>query len=167
MRRILRFILITLVLQGASLSLCVATASADAPHPTNAAGFITDGSPQLDDGHCVGTPDQMTACKIARRPGCLGLSYMTRQEAMDCWAPEINDYDWDQAGMFDALYCESKGSTLANNGTHANLFQSDDMPGDALAAFSDAYYAKWLPALEQEGAGWYPWRGTFEEFCPA
>lgn len=38
-------------------------------HPVNDAGFVTDGSPQLDDAHCVGDTAARFACLEARHPG--------------------------------------------------------------------------------------------------
>lgn len=121
---------------------------------------MTDGSPQHDDEHCVGTPDEQTACKIARRPECRHLAYMDRGTATQCWAPAINSYDWPHQQMFDALYCESKGAEDANNGNHGGLLQSTNMPADAIQAFHDAYYNKWSQGGEQH------WRGTYGAWCP-
>lgn len=72
----------------------------------------------------------------------------------------VNVYDWGRDGMFDALYCESKGDEDANNGTHSDLFQSDDMPYDPVTAFEDAYYNKWVPAH-----GGAPWMGNYGRYC--
>ena len=85
---------------------------------------------------------------------------------MHCWAPEINVYDWSRDGMFDALYCESKGDEDAVNGRYTDLFQSDDGPTDAVSAFEDAYYNKWIPAAKA-GDGSSPWRATYGRYCAA
>jgi len=45
-------------------------ATTDTPaHPVDANGFITDGSPQLDDAHCVGTRLEIDQCLAARHGG--------------------------------------------------------------------------------------------------
>lgn len=130
-------------------------------HPENSGGFVMDNSVQQDDFHCIGTTRQQIACRIARRPQCRDWARaMSAQQAWDCWAAEINVYDWDRQPMMQALYCESKGEEYANNGTHEGLFQSDDMPGDAINSFEDAYYQKWVPAK-----GGSPWRGTYGRQC--
>jgi hypothetical protein len=130
------------------------------PHPINAQGFVTDGSPQRDDGHCIGTADQRVACLVARRPECQGWDHaMDPQTAMACWAPEVNVFDWPHDPMFDALYCESKGETGATNGRYRGLLQDDGGDGDPVHDLEHAYYVKW------EGQRASAWAATYGRRC--
>lgn len=60
-----------------SLSLLFSTQSVTSAipvhHPHNAAGFVTDGSPQDDDAHCVGPNPGRFACLVARHPGLIAF----------------------------------------------------------------------------------------------
>ena len=156
-----------------SLSVCASVPAHATPmfadcsgHPRNAQGFVTDGTPQCGDQWCVGNPDQVMECTIARRPtspgwACAG-GYKDRQTALDCWGAGINAYDWPHDAMFDALYCESKGDQNATNGRYRNLFQSNDAPdGDPVGAFLDAYHNKWA------GQQSYAWTATYGRYCPS
>ncbi len=146
---------------AAILILLFPSAAHAAPnHPTDSRGFVTDGSPQRDDQHCIGNTRQRVACLVARRPNCPGWDHpMDRTTAWDCWAPEINVYPWDHDPMMQALYCESKGQTTASNGRYLGLLQDDGGSYDPVDAFEHAYWVKW------RGQGSSAWAGTYGRYC--
>lgn len=71
----MRRILTTATLAAITLTSLIAASDPARPafatptitHPTNAAGYVTDGTPQNDDAHCVGSPQQIGVCMAARR----------------------------------------------------------------------------------------------------
>ena len=107
-------------------------------HPVNAQGFVTDGTPQLNDSHCVGSTDQRLACLIARRPECYGHQ-MSDEETMYCWAPALNLYPWDPVVMLHILQCESHGLTTATNGRYKGLLQENYGSYDPIQNIRTAY----------------------------
>jgi hypothetical protein len=136
-------------------------------HPINAQGYVTDGSPQLDDAHCStppgsgegSPPASQVACLVARRPECIGTQAMSRQQAMQRWAPMINVYPWPHLAMFDTLYCESKGKTNASNGSDVGLLQETAGTGDPVHDINLGYTRYWL------GQGPAAWPNTYGVYC--
>lgn len=123
-------------------------------------GFVTDGGPQLDDDHCVGTTAERVRCLVARRPECRHwVRAMDRATAQRCWAPELAVYPWPAAKMLNALICESRGREGAVNGRYRGLLQDDGGVGDAAVDLEHAYRVKWL------GQGASAWRSTYGRVC--
>jgi len=90
-------------------------ATTDTPaHPVDANGFITDGSPQLDDAHCVGTRLEIDQCLAARHGGfvtngdpqlddahCVG----TRSEVDQCLAARNDGFVTNGDPQLDDAHC--------------------------------------------------------------
>lgn len=147
----------------AAATMAPASAAATPRRPTNAAGFVTDGSPQNDDGHCVGDETQRVACLVARRPQCIGWTHpMDRPTAWACWAPAINVFDWPRQAMMLTLYCESKGeSGVANGAGDVGLLQETAGDGDAVHDLVLGYDRYWI------SQGPAAWPNTYGRECAA
>jgi hypothetical protein len=94
-------------------------------HPVNAGGFVLDGSPQLDDAHCVGTDLQRSECYAARRPQCSAHGRKSWDQVVACWAPEVDLYPWPATWALNVIECESGGDQWAVNpgGPYVGLMQ--------------------------------------------
>ena len=67
-------------------------------HPVNAAGFVLDGSPQLDDDHCVGTGPEIGMCMVARRYWYWPPFYDCLTVVVDHEDPAWNPTEWNGSG---------------------------------------------------------------------
>lgn len=135
-------------------------------------GYITSGRPQLDDEHCTGDDNQQGACKAARRgeswpppqrasaasagsqstiPSSCYSHEMSYQEMTDCFAPEVNKYNWNTSEVFHIMFCESRGKTDAYNGRYVGLMQEDGGSTDPYVNIRSAYYDYYTQR------GWEPW----------
>jgi len=137
-------------------------------HPVDCHGFVTDGSPQLDDFHCVGSPFQVFVCLAARHPtfGAFLLaktgpdpSMVPCGEMVARWYPQLAPYPWPIAEMEKIMCRESGGNPLAVNrfSGACGLFQLLSCPPGGLDGFTNirlAYLDKYRPS------GLAPWSET-------
>lgn len=128
-------------------------------HPTNAGGYVTDGSPQNDDWHCTNAPPgqqftllQEGECLEARRPQCTTDEGKDWSGVVSCWAPITNLYGWDTTTALHVIYCESRGDVDSPHGGLMQL-QSGGDSNDGAVNIYDAYNDYYMTR------GWEPWHG--------
>jgi hypothetical protein len=75
---------------------------------------------------------------------------MARDAAYGCWEPLLAQYTWSVSKAFSVLYCESTGSSTAQNGIYHGLMQIENGPYDPYENIALAwdYYSR---------RGWQPW----------